>query len=235
MKISAFIFARFGSKGVPEKNIRSFAGKPLIGWSIEQALAVKSIDEVIVSTDSEEIASIALDYGAKIPFIRPKNLATDDSPEWLSWRHALNTIQNIRGVLPELMVSIPTTSPLRVPDDIQRCIDEFLAYDCDAVITTTEAHNNPYFNMIKLKENNEAELVINNNLLFTGRQQAPKVYNMTTVAYAIRPEFVLNNNYIFEGRVRTVNIPIERAIDIDTLFDFNIAEYLFTLREKINA
>lgn len=235
MKISAFIFARSGSKGVPGKNIRSFAGKPLIAWSIEQALAVKSIDEVIVSTDSEEIASIALEYGAKIPFIRPKDLATDDSPEWLSWRHALGSIQDIRGALPELMVSIPTTSPLRLPDDIQGSIDEFLAHDCDAVITTTEAHNNPYFNMIKLKENNEAELVINPNLLLTGRQKAPKVYNMTTVAYVVRPEFVLNHNSIFEGRVRAVNIPVERSIDIDTVFDFNIAEYLFTLRKKINA
>lgn len=235
MKISAFIFARSGSKGVPGKNIRSFAGKPLIAWSIEQALAVKSIDEVIVSTDSEEIASIALEYGAKIPFIRPKDLATDDSPEWLSWRHALGSIQDIRGALPELMVSIPTTSPLRLPDDIQGSIDEFLAHDCDAVITTTEAHNNPYFNMIKLKENNEAELVINPNLLLAGRQKAPKVYNMTTVAYVVRPEFVLNHNSIFEGRVRAVNIPVERSIDIDTVFDFNIAEYLFILRKKINA
>ena len=235
MKISAFIFARSGSKGVPGKNIRSFAGKPLTAWSIEQALAVKSIDEVIVSTDSEEIASIALAYGAKIPFIRPKDLATDDSPEWLSWRHALGSIQDIRGALPELMVSIPTTSPLRLPDDIQGSIDEFLAHDCDAVITTTEAHNNPYFNMIKLKENNEAELVINPNLLLAGRQKAPKVYNMTTVAYVVRPEFVLNHNSIFEGRVRAVNIPVERSIDIDTVFDFNIAEYLFILRKKINA
>ena len=235
MKISAFIFARSGSKGVPGKNIRSFAGKPLIAWSIEQALAVKSIDEVIVSTDSEEIASIALEYGAKIPFIRPKDLATDDSPEWLSWRHALGSIQDIRGALPELMVSIPTTSPLRLPDDIQGSIDEFLAHDCDAVITTTEAHNSPYFNMIKLKENNEAELVISPNLLLAGRQKAPKVYNMTTVAYVIRPEFVLNHNSIFEGRVRAVNIPVERSIDIDTVLDFNIAEYLFILRKKINA
>jgi N-acylneuraminate cytidylyltransferase len=122
-----------------------------------------------------------------------------------------------------------------LPDDIQGSIDEFLAHDCDAVITTTEAHNNPYFNMIKLKENNEAELVINPNLLLAGRQKAPKVYNMTTVAYVVRPEFVLNHNSIFEGRVRAVNIPVERSIDIDTVFDFNIAEYLFILRKKINA
>ncbi|WP_217641124.1 acylneuraminate cytidylyltransferase family protein [Cylindrospermopsis raciborskii] len=89
MTIVAFIFARGGSKGLPGKNIRPFAGKPLIAWAIEQAQAVSRISRVLVSTDAEEIAAVALDYGAEVPFLRPPELAQDDSPEWLAWRHGL--------------------------------------------------------------------------------------------------------------------------------------------------
>ena len=109
MTIVAFIFARGGSKGLCGKNILPLAGKPLIAWSIEQALSVSRIDRVIVSTDSTEIAAIALKNGAEVPFIRPAELAGDDSPEWLSWRHALNYVYETTGVFPETMVSVPTT------------------------------------------------------------------------------------------------------------------------------
>ena len=89
MSIIAFIFARGGSKGLPDKNIKILNGKPLIAWSIEHAKSVKRVDRVIVSTDSEEIARIAREYGAEVPFMRPAALATDNSPEWLSWQHSL--------------------------------------------------------------------------------------------------------------------------------------------------
>ena len=89
MKTVAYIFAREGSKGLPGKNLRPLCGKPLIAWSIEHALAVKRIDQVIVSTDSEEIAKIAAKFGADVPFMRPKELAQDHTPEWLAWQHAL--------------------------------------------------------------------------------------------------------------------------------------------------
>ena len=87
MKSVAFIFARGGSKGLPGKNIRPLAGKPLIAWSIEHALAVSRIDSVIVSTDSLEIATVAREYGAAVPFLRPVELSGDDCSEWLAWRH----------------------------------------------------------------------------------------------------------------------------------------------------
>ena len=123
MSIVGFIFARGGSKGLPGKNIRPFCGKPLIAWSIDHARAVSRIDRVIVSTDSHEIAEVALAAGAEVPFIRPAELAQDNSSEWLAWRHALNFVRQTDGALPEVMVSIPTTAPLRVPDDIKRCVD----------------------------------------------------------------------------------------------------------------
>lgn len=125
MNTVAFIFARGGSKGLPGKNIRPLGGKPLIAWSIDQALAVKRIARVIVSTDSREIADVARKYGAEVPFIRPEQLARDDSPEWLSWRHALNYLMDTDGALPEAMVSIPTTAPLRLPIDIENCLDVY--------------------------------------------------------------------------------------------------------------
>ena len=90
MVTQAFIFARGGSKGLPGKNIRNFCGKPLIAWSIEQALSVESIKGVIVSTDSQEIAEVSRNFGAEVPFMRPNHLAQDESPEILSWKHALN-------------------------------------------------------------------------------------------------------------------------------------------------
>ena len=90
MKAVAFIFARGGSKGLPGKNVRLLDGKPLIAWSIEHARAVKRIERVIVSTDSQEIANVARQFGAEVPFIRPKEFALDDSPEWIAWQHALN-------------------------------------------------------------------------------------------------------------------------------------------------
>jgi|CXWL01.1.fsa_nt_gi N-acylneuraminate cytidylyltransferase len=232
MKAIAFIFARGGSKGLPGKNIRPLGGKPLIAWSIEHALAVKRIERVIVSTDSEEIAAVARQYGAEVPFIRPAELARDDSPEWLAWRHALNYLLDTVGVLPEAMVSVPTTAPLRLPMDIENCLDEYEKGDADMVITVADAYRSPYFNMVKTNIDGTVGLVIPPQSAIERRQDVPTVYDMTTVAYVANPEFVMNRNAVFEGRVRAVHVPTERAIDIDTLLDFQIAECLLNSREQ---
>ncbi|MDP2761559.1 MAG: acylneuraminate cytidylyltransferase family protein [Sideroxyarcus sp.] len=232
MKATALIFARGGSKGLPGKNIRSLGGKPLIAWSIEHALAVNRIERVIVSTDSGEIAAVAREYGAEVPFLRPAELARDDSPEWLAWRHALNYLLDTDGALPEAMVSVPTTAPLRLPLDIENCLDEYEKGDADMVITVTDAHRSPYFNMVKTHPDGTVGLVIPPQSAIARRQDAPAVYDMATVAYVARPEFVMTHNATFEGRVRAVHVPTERAVDIDTLLDFQIAECLFNLREQ---
>ena len=145
---------------MPDKNIRPLGGKPLIAWSIEHALAVKRIARVIVSTDSEEIAAVARDYGAEVPFIRPAELASDDSPEWLAWRHALNYLLEKDGVLPDVMVSVPVTAPLRLALDIENCLEEYEKGDADMVITVTDAHRSPYFNMVKTNADGTVGLVI---------------------------------------------------------------------------
>jgi CMP-N-acetylneuraminic acid synthetase len=224
MNVVAFIFARGGSKGLPGKNIRLLGGKPLIAWSIEHALAVSRISRVVVSTDSEEIAAVARQHGAEVPFIRPAELARDDSPEWLAWRHALTFLQNTEGVLPDAMLSVPTTAPLRQAIDLENCLDEFAKGDTDAVITVAEAHRSPYFNMVKANEDGTFGIVIPPQSAIVRRQDVPVVYDMATVAYVVRPEFVLKKNALFEGRVRAVKVPTERAVDIDTLLDFQMAE-----------
>lgn len=232
MKAVAFIFARGGSKGLPGKNIRPLGGKPLIAWAIEHALAVKRIARVIVSTDSEQIASVAREHGAEVPFIRPAELARDDSPEWLAWRHALQYLLETESVLPDAMVSVPTTAPLRLPLDIENCLDEFAKDDADMVITVTDAHRSPYFNMVKTDADGTVGLVIPPPSVVSRRQDAPMVYDMATVAYVARPEFVMTHNATFEGRVKAVHVPIERAIDIDKLLDFQLAECLLNIREQ---
>ncbi|MFT4802836.1 MAG: CMP-N-acetylneuraminic acid synthetase [Psychroserpens sp.] len=225
MKTVGFIFARGGSKGLPGKNIRPLAGKPLIAWSIEHARAVKRIERVIVSTDSQEIADVAREFGAEVPFIRPEELAQDNSSEWLAWRHALNYLKETEGAIPQVMVSIPTTAPLRSPIDINKCLDEYEKGKVDVIVTVTEAHRSPYFNMVKRNTDGTIGLVIKPLSAVTRRQDAPVVYDMATVAYVINPQFVLNQQSIFEGRVGMIEIPRERAIDIDTLMDFKMAEF----------
>ena len=232
MNAIAFIFARGGSKGLPGKNIRPLGGKPLIAWSIEHAFAVKRIARVIVSTDSDEIAAVARTYGAEVPFVRPAELARDDSPEWLAWRHALTFLLETDGSLPDAMVSVPTTAPLRLPIDIENCLDQYEKGDSDVVITVTDAHRSPYFNMVKSNMNGTVGLVIPPQSLIARRQDAPVVYDMATVAYVARPEFVMTHDASFEGRVRTVHVPTERAIDIDTMLDFQIAECLLNVRKQ---
>jgi N-acylneuraminate cytidylyltransferase len=233
MKVIAFIFARGGSKGLPGKNIRSFGGKPLIAWSIQDALAINRIERIIVSTDSEEIATVARDFGAEVPFLRPAELARDDSSEWLAWQHALTYVRETTGAFPEVMLSIPTTAPLRLAEDIENCLNEFEKGGADVVITITDAHRSPYFNMVKDNGDGTVGLVNLPQSTLVRRQDAPLVYDMATVCYVANPVFVMTHNATFEGRVRAVHVPVERAIDIDTSLDFLIAKFL--MERNINA
>ena len=221
----ALICARGGSKGVPNKNIRPLRGRPLIAWAVGVAREVARIERVIVSTDSEAIAAAARAAGAEVPFMRPPELARDDSPEWLVWRHALNALWG-DGSFPAALVVVPATAPLRAASDIERCLDEYESAECDVVITVTDARRSPYFNMVRRLEGGGVGLVIPPERRITRRQDVPEVYDMATVAYVVRPAFVLERDGIFDGRVRAVTVPAERALDIDTALDFEIAECL---------
>ena len=231
--IFCFIFARGGSKGVPGKNIRKLGGKPLISYSIEAALSSSLIARVFVSTDDPVIAQVAKKYGAEVPFMRPRHLAQDDSPEWLAWQHAITEIKNRQDIEKmDIFVVLPSTAPLRNVSDVDACINTFINTKTDIVITVRNASRHPSFNMVVLDDNNSARLVMPMSEAIHRRQDAPSVFDVTTVAYVSRPDFILNANSIFEGRVTAVEIPDERALDIDTILDFEFAEFLLLKRSK---
>ncbi len=223
MKTYAFVFARGGSKGLPGKNIRSLAGRPLLAYSIEMAKRIESIDDVFVSSDDAQIRNAARRFGAKV-ISRPAELALDDTPEWLAWKHAIEYVRKEERAF-DKFISIPTTAPLRNEEDIENCLDA-LSENNDIVITATESSRSPWFNMVKLNDFGMATLLFNGESNVIRRQDAPKTYDMTTVAYVAWPDFIMAANGIFEGRVKIVKIPKERALDIDTELDFIIAESL---------
>ncbi|MCH9770277.1 MAG: acylneuraminate cytidylyltransferase family protein [Gammaproteobacteria bacterium] len=225
MSCCAFIFARGGSKGVKRKNIRSFAGKPLIAHTIEFGLKHPGIDRLIVSTEDQEIAEVALQFGAEVPFMRPQALAEDDSSEWQAWQHAIKEIQKQNPF--NQFVCLPVTAPLRKAEDLTQCLKVFRKGQADLVFTARQAQRNPYFNMVTVNQQGYAELAISSAEIIEQRQAAPAVYDMATVAYVTSPNFVLQHDGIFSGRCQFVCVPAERAVDVDTELDFKIAEYLF--------
>jgi len=219
----AFVFARGGSKGLPGKNIKPLGGIPLLGHSIRIALATPGVEKVFVSTDDQEIADVAVEYGAAV-IMRPPELATDTASEWLAWQHAVNYVRAEFGDF-QTFVSLPATSPLRAVEDVEKCL-EALTEGVDVVVTVTEAARSPYFNMVVRDAEGISSVVLANSGV-RRRQDAPAVYDMTTVAYVTTPDFILKTQSLFEGKVRSVIVPKERAADIDDAYDFLIAEALY--------
>lgn len=223
MSVYAFVFARGGSKGLPGKNIKPLGEIPLIGHSINVARQISTVNKIIVSTDSDEIAAVAESYSAEV-IKRPRELAGDTASEWLAWQHAIQFLQ-ARGESFEVFLSLPATSPLRGKRDIEQCLAA-LDDSTDMVITVTPAARSPYFNMVIRGEDGYSEVVMRDDIIHR-RQDAPTVYDMTTVAYVSRPDFILKNSGVFAGKVKSVIVPKERAIDIDDGFDFMVAEALY--------
>jgi CMP-N-acetylneuraminic acid synthetase len=232
MKKYGFIFARGGSKGLPNKNIKNFFGIPLIAQAIKVAQESNILDRLIVSTDSKEIADVALKYGAEVPFLRPADLATDSSAELDAWRHALNFFEKKDGFLPEILVSVPTTSPLRLPIDIIRGVDRFCKGDVDLVVGITLSKKSPYFNMVTKDNGGFIQSVCNSPNKVSRRQDAPKTFDITTVIYVAESKYVMNTNNLYDGRIAGIEIPAERSIDIDDEIDFQLAELLY--RKRLN-
>jgi N-acylneuraminate cytidylyltransferase len=231
MKTFAFIFARGGSKGIPNKNIKKILGKPLIYYTIQIVKKIKQIDKLFVSTDSNKIAEISQKLGAAV-IKRPKKLAKDDSPEWEAWQHAIRTTYKRIGNF-DRFISLPPTCPLRGTQDIKNCL---LALDdkTDFVVTMSTAKRDPSFNMVKLKKKKYIELLKKNtHFKITRRQDSNQIFDLTTGCYVSRPKFILKKTHFWDGRVSGVLMPEDRAIDIDTKLDFEIAKYLIKNKRKI--
>ena len=227
----AFIFARGGSKGLPGKNIKPLLGKPLIQYSIEVALQISDGAKVFVSTDDADIAKVSSSSGA-IVIERPFELSQDDSPEWLAWKHAISWVRERYGDFEEF-ISLPATSPLRRVKDVESAILKRSNIGADSCIAITPAMRSPYFNMVKELDNNLIELVNKPTNSVFRRQDAPEVFDITTVVYVANVEFIMNNASLFDGTVTSVEVPRHRAVDIDDMYDFNFAESILnnTLNE----
>lgn len=223
-KTFAFIFARGGSKGLPGKNVKTLNGKPLIQYSIETAKRTLEINEIFVSTDCPVIAAVAHQNGAKI-IERPKELATDTSAEWLSWRHAIEYVIEHFGAF-ENFVSLPATSPLRNEQDVEAALSKLNSTGADICISITPASRSPYFNMVRLNADESVEIVVQPESIVNRRQDAPAVYDITTVVYAAAVPFIQQQSSIFAGKVVATVVPKIRAVDIDDIYDFMFAETL---------
>lgn len=219
----AFVFARGGSKGLPNKNLLPIGNLPLIVHSIQLAQSIKEVDSIYVSTDSQRIADVAADAGAQVIF-RPGYLATDASPEWLSWQHAIHEVQSNKQPF-DIFLSLPATSPLRSKNDVYQCLDA-LKPDIDIVLTMSSARRSPWFNMVTLNDSGLVDLVSGDSRI-TRRQDCPDCYDLTTVAYVARSQFILNATSIWDGNATGVIIPPERAIDIDTRLDYLTAKFIY--------
>lgn len=221
--INAFIFARGGSKGIPNKNLKKVGNKSLVEHSIDSAKEIEEINKIFVSTDSNEIAKVA-EKNSAIVIERPAELATDNAPEFHAWQHAIKEVNEKFGEF-DYFLSLPATAPLRDKIDIKKCISS-LKSDVDLVLTMTKANRSPWFNMAKYESNGNLRLILKDKNIIR-RQDAPDCFDLTTVAYFARASFITQNKGIWDGKVVGVEIPPERAIDIDTLFDLELANYIY--------
>ncbi len=223
IRIDAFIFARGGSKGVHKKNIRPLAGRPLIAYAIQAGHACPSIGRVFVSTEDPEIARIAREHGAEVPFMRPAELASDTAQEWLAWKHALHTLRAQEESLPEMMVSLPPTAPLRRVEDVERCIAALQADpDAGMALAVTPVRRHPFFHIVELGP--DARVQALSQTRYATRQEAPPAYEITSVAFVAWTRYVLDSPDDYAGRVIGVQVP--ETVDIDTELDLAFAEFM---------
>ena len=226
MKIIS-ICARGGSTGVPGKNIRPLCGKPLIAWTIEQALASGAADRVFVSTDSPAIADVARRFGAEVPFLRPAELASATAGKLPVILHLVDWIEATHGPVTRI-VDLDPTSPLRHVSDIHACV-ALLDAATGLVITGYESDKNPYFNMVEDKGDGSIERVCPPAVEVLGRQGAPKVYAMNGSVYAWH-RHSLQPSLWAAGRIRLHVMPRERSVDIDHELDFDMVELVMNRR-----
>lgn len=229
-EIISIIPARGGSKGLPRKNIKPLLGKPLIAWTIEQAKSSRYIDKVVVSTDDPEIAKIAKKCGAEVPFLRPKELATDDAKTIDVIMHAVNRFEN-DGKYFDIVVLLEPTSPLRKEDDLDNSIEFFIENidKVDSLVSVGEVHlENPYI-MKKVESGGVKPFIeIDENLY--QRQQLPKIYFPYGVIYLSKTSTLKKYKTFYQER--TIPYLIERwqNYEIDDVYDFICIEAILRYR-----
>ena len=227
MFILGTICCRGGSKGVPGKNTKPLNGKPLIAYTVETAKQSHLLNDIIISTDSIEIANTAKQYGANVPFMRPDNLATDTASKWPVFIHALETYEKMNNVVVDYLVDMDVTVPLKTSADIDGAIQLALNdTNVDVVITGYEPERNPYFNMMEITADGYAEIVKKATKPIVRRQDAPIVYSLTPAAYVVKKSALYEFEHWSKAKCKIYPMLRERAVDIDTNIDFKIVEFL---------
>jgi CMP-N-acetylneuraminic acid synthetase len=225
MKPICFIGARGGSKGILRKNIRRIAGKPLIAHTIETAIKSNIFQDVIVSTEDHEIASIARKYGAEVPFIRPRRLARDNSGMIDVIIHAIRKLHQM-GYEFDVLVNRDCTVPFIKSADMKGAIDLLKRKKCDAVYAVYRQHHNPYFNMMEIGPTGFLKLSKTIKKKIKTRQAAPIVYQINGL-HVFDINQLLKKGGISKLKALPYEIPIETGWMIDTEFEFRIAELMF--------
>jgi CMP-N,N'-diacetyllegionaminic acid synthase len=238
MSVLCVIGARGGSQGLPGKNIRPLLGKPLIVWSIEQALATPEIDRVIVSTDSQAIAETARAAGADVPFLRPEDLSGPTVGKFQVWQHALTACEAHYSETYDVFIDLDCTNPLRDISDISAAIKQFSESSTrhvDAVFSVCEARKNPYFNLVEpnLKQALKMSKVTEDTIV--ARQAAPPVFEHVASIYVLAPYYLRRCNHLLEGHAEGYDIGQDKCFDIDSEIDFRIVEMLIREKVEINS
>jgi len=228
MKPICLIAARRGSKGVPIKNIKMIGGKPLIAHTIKSSLDSKIFSHVIVSTEDNEIAKIAKKYGAEVPFLRPKKLATKNAPMAKVIDHAINKLFSL-GYNFDVLVNRDCTAPFIRISDIKKGVSLFNKNKSDLVVAAYKTHLNPYFNMMEFDSKKFLKFSKKTKKRVANRQDAPTVYQLTGFWIINVPRF-LKYKKIYMPRILPIEIPPKTGLMIDSEFEFQIADYMFRKR-----
>ncbi len=234
MEVLSLIPARGGSKSIPHKNIRAFADHPLIAYSIAAGKTAATVTRVIVSTDDEEIAIVARSYGAETPFLRPKDISLDDTPDLPVFQHALKWLAEQEDYKPDIVVQLRPTSPLRRVEQIDQCVYRLLEHpEADSVRTVCSPFQNPY-KMWRIEQGGFMKPLINSDIpeaYNQPRQALPEVYWQTGYVDAVWSDTVTQKNSMTGDRILPVVIAPEDWIDIDSPDDWLRAERLLITGE----
>jgi CMP-N-acetylneuraminic acid synthetase len=224
MNSICFIGARGGSKGVPQKNIRLLGGKPLIAYAIESALDSNCFEKVVVSTDDEQIAKIARNFGADVPFIRPKKLGLDNTSMDDVILHGIQKM-NSKGIQFDVLVNRDCTVPFISISDIMTSIQLLKSSKNDMVCGVYKQHHNPYFNMMELNSKGFLKFSKKQKQRIMSRQTAPVVFQVNGL-FAINVKQFLKFKKIYMPKIIPFEISPERGFMIDTEFEFQIADLM---------